>query len=224
MGYYIDLEKISLDDYIKKLKKAYLPPSRMILKEKTEERLNYFRKFNIENVKELHQLLKKKEKHYNLINGDLITDNYLLILLRELNSIHPKPLRLIDFKIISVETGLKLDKIGVKNTLKLYKKILTKKDREILEKETGIKKSEIKKLTKLCDLSRIKWVGTTFAMMLYELGVDTVEKVAKTNPKDLHSKVNQLNKDKNIYKGQIGLNDIIIVIETAKDIPFEIEY
>jgi hypothetical protein len=36
MGYYIDLEKLTLDDYRKKLASAYLPPSRMILKEKIE--------------------------------------------------------------------------------------------------------------------------------------------------------------------------------------------
>ena len=37
MGYYIDLEKVTIDDYREKLESGYLPPSRMILKEKLDE-------------------------------------------------------------------------------------------------------------------------------------------------------------------------------------------
>lgn len=33
MGYYIDLEKISLDEYKSKLEAGFLPPGKMILKE-----------------------------------------------------------------------------------------------------------------------------------------------------------------------------------------------
>ena len=43
MGYYIDLEKISIDDYKVKLQSAYLPPSRMVLKERLDERFGSFK-------------------------------------------------------------------------------------------------------------------------------------------------------------------------------------
>jgi hypothetical protein len=33
-----------------------------------------------------------------------------------------------------------------------------------------------------------------------------------------------LNKEKNSYKGQIGLNDIKIIVNAAKEIPLDIEY
>lgn len=42
MGYYIDLEKITIDNYKTKLELAYLPPSRMILEDKLDERWSYF--------------------------------------------------------------------------------------------------------------------------------------------------------------------------------------
>jgi len=45
-----------------------------------------------------------------------------------------------------------------------------------------------------------------------------------SDPIDLHAKINQLNKKKSIYKGQIGLNDIKIFVNAAKEIPLEIEY
>lgn len=42
MGYYIDSEKISIDDYKVRLELVYLPPSKMVLKEKLDERFGYF--------------------------------------------------------------------------------------------------------------------------------------------------------------------------------------
>jgi hypothetical protein len=60
--------------------------------------------------------------------------------------------------------------------------------------------------------------------MLYDLGIDTVEKASKADPVELHARINQLNKEKSIYKGQIGLNDIKIFVNAAKEVPLEIEY
>jgi hypothetical protein len=60
--------------------------------------------------------------------------------------------------------------------------------------------------------------------MLYELGIDTVEKASKADPEKLHASINLLNKERKIYKGQIGLNDMKIFVNAAKEIPLEIEY
>lgn len=155
MGYYIDLEKITIDDYKARLQSAYLPPSRLILKEKLDERLGYFKIIGINNVKGLIQLLKKKDKFAELSKVDCLQGDYLTILLRELNSTLPKPNKIADF--------------------------------------TAIAK-------------------------------DTVIKASKTDPVDLHTRINKLNKEKSIYKGQIGLNDMKIFLNAAKEIPLEIEY
>ncbi|PTN01391.1 uncharacterized protein DUF4332 [Mangrovibacterium marinum] len=224
MGYYIDLERITIDDYQIKLESAYLPPSRMILKDKLDERFGYFKSIGIKNVKELIQILKKKDNLAELSKVDCLSGDYLTILRRELNSTLPKPNKIADFTGISQETVDKLENIGIKNTEKLYDKVLTKSDRQKLADSTGIGNKDILELTKLTDLSRIKWVGVTFARMLYDLNIDTAEKASKSDPADLHSRINQLNKEKSIYKAQIGLNDIKIFVNAAKEIPFEIEY
>jgi hypothetical protein len=148
----------------------------------------------------------------------------LTILLRELNSTFPKPNKIADFIRISKNTINKLAKAGIINTEKLYDKVLTKIDRQKLADSTGIDYTEILELTKLTDLSRIKWVGVTYAQMLYNLGLDTVEKVSKTDPIDLHAKINQRIKENNIFKGGIGINDVKILVETASELPLEIEY
>jgi hypothetical protein len=224
MGYYIDLEKISIDNYRAKLESAYLPPSRMILKERLDERFGYLKGIGIENVKELIQILKKKDKFAELQKVECLSGTYLTILLRELNSTLPKPNKIDGFKGISKDIVAKLENVGIKNTVKLYERILTSKDRKELAELIGRKESEILELAKLTDLSRIKWVGTTTARMLYDLGLDTVEKVSKADYNDLHERINHLNKEQNVYKGQIGLNDIKILVDAAKEVPQEIEY
>jgi hypothetical protein len=224
MGYYIDLEKISIDAYRLILETAYLPPSRTILKERLGERFGYIKKLGIKNIKELLQLLKKKEKFSELQQENCLSGDYLTILLRELNSILPKPNKLKDFADISPETIKKLEKIGIKNTVKLFERVINPEVREKLAVETGINTDDILMLTKLTDLSRIRWVGATAARMFYDLGVDSVEKISQANPVDLHSRINQLNKEKRIYKGSIGLNDMRIVVDIAKNLPLDIEY
>jgi hypothetical protein len=224
MGYYIDLGKITIEDYQTKLKSSYLPPSRMVLKEKLDERFGFFMQIGIKNIKELIQLLKKKDKFTELSKVNCLSGDYLTILLRELNSTLPKPNKIADFIWISKNTIDKLAKTGIITTDKLYDKVLSKIDRQKFVDSTGIDYTEILELTKLTDLSRIKWVGVTYAQMLYDLGLDTVEKVSKADPIDLHARINQRIKEHNIFKGGIGINDVKILVETANELPLEIEY
>lgn len=224
MGYYIDLEKISIGEYRDKLESAYLPPSRMILKEKLDERFGHLNDMGIRNVKELLQLLRKKDKVAELQKTSCFSGEYLTILLRELNSLLPKPNKVGDFPGVSNDTVLALEKLGIKDTLKLFDKVLTPESRAELARLTGIPASEVLKLAKFTDLSRIKWVGVSFANMLCEAGFDTVEKLADADPVWLHEKINQVNKENSFYKGQIGLNDMRIVVETAKEVPVQIKF
>ncbi|MBK6979906.1 MAG: DUF4332 domain-containing protein [Cytophagaceae bacterium] len=224
MGYYIDLEKLSIDDYRLKLESAYLPPSRMMLKDNLEERFAYFKTLGISNVKDLILLLKKKDKFSEFTRQDVFAGDYLTILLRELNSTLPKPNKLADFLEIRAGAVSNLEKIGISNTEKLYNKVLSKSDRQNLSQATGINMEDLLTLTKLADLSRIKWVGVTYAQMLSDLGVDTVEKVSKSDPMDLHDRINRMIKEKNIFKGSIGLNDVKILIAAAGELPLDIEY
>jgi len=224
MAYNIDLEKITIDDYRIKLESAYLPPSRMMLKDRLDERFGYFKSIGIANVNELIRLLKKKDKFAALSKVECLSGDYLTILLRELNSTLPKPNKISEFQGVALETVMRLEKIGINNTEKLYEKVISETNRQHLANATGINYMEILELTKLADLSRIKWVGVTFARMLYEIGIDTVEKASKADPEKLHSSINQYNKENNFYKGQIGLNDIKIFVNAAKDLDLDIEY
>lgn len=203
MGYYVDLSKITIENFQKKLECSYLPPSRTILKNQLNERFGYFKKIGIKNIQELMQLLKKKAAFDELSTVACFSGDYLTILLRELKSTLPKPTKIADFNQISKQTIDKLANAGIANTEKLYDRVLTKNDRQKLVETTGIEYSEILELTKLTDLSRMKWVGATYARLLYDIGMDTVVKVSNADPVELHAK---------------------ILVDVAKDLPLEIEY
>jgi hypothetical protein len=109
MGYYIDLEKITINDYKTKLKSSYLPPGRMVLQEKSDERFGYFMQIGIKNIKELIQLLKKKDTFAELSKVDCLSGDYLVILLRELNCTFPKPNRIAGNHGYDISTTGKFD-------------------------------------------------------------------------------------------------------------------
>jgi hypothetical protein len=224
MAYYIDLKTISLDDYKNKLIHAHMLPSRIILKEQAEERFACFKNLGIKHLAELQQSLKNKKRFAELANQECFTEEYLTILLREINSIQPKPNKMEDFTGIAKKVINKLNDAGIKDTVSLFEKIKTQKARNDLAASFGISHELTLELAKLTDLSRIRWVGATFARVLYESGFDTVEKVALADYEQMHAAITKINKDKMLYRGQIGLNDMKLCVLAARDVPLEIEY
>ncbi len=224
MGYYIDLRNISLDEYKEILKSADLIPSRMVLKENIDDIFDAINAQKIENVAELRTALKNKKKLQDFSKQSEISEDYLGTLIREVNGYRYRPNKIRDFPGVSENVILKLENLGLKNTLQLFDKILTPQSRNDLSSQTGISEREILKLAKLTDLSRIRWVNHTFAYVLLEAGYDTAEKVANADYKALYEKVKKLNEERKIYKGHIGLHDMKLCVDAAQDVSLDIEY
>lgn len=224
MGYYIDLEKINIDKYKGILKSTDLLPSRMILKENINKNFDILKKQTVKNLDELLKILKNKQKLQDFSKQSGLNENYLTILVREIKSYRPKPNKIKDFPSITDEVILKFENIGIKNTLQLFDKVLTLKSRIEISKQSGIDENEVLKITKLTDLSRIRWVNHTFAYVLFEAKYDTVEKIANTDYSELYENIKQLNDERKIYNAHIGLHDMKLCVEAAKDVSLEIEY
>ncbi|MBK8945772.1 MAG: DUF4332 domain-containing protein [Ignavibacteriae bacterium] len=224
MSYYLELYNISIDYYQNNLKTSDLLPSRNILKENIENIFKKIKDQKIQNLNELLNQLKDKKKLQNFSKQTGIAEEYLTILVREIKSIQPKPNNFIDFPNVSKNIVSKLEKHGIKNTLQLFDQVLTKKDRKELAIEIGINEIEILRLTKLTDLSRIRWVNHTFAYVLLEANYDTVEKVANADYRKLYDDVKNLNAERKIYKGNIGLHDMKLCVESAKNLSLDIKF
>ena len=223
MGYYIDYSSITIDEYMDKLKYKSLIPSQIILKEGLEEKFSYIKSLGFKNVLELEKALKNKQKLLELAQAPGLSEQYLSILLREIKGRQPKPRKLKDFAHISSDTLAKLQQLSITTTAHLYDKVLTKKSRKEFAQKTNIPYSDILELAQLTDLTRIQWVNATFARVLYEAGYDTVEKVSKADYEVLYKEIKKLNQERHLYKGHIGLNDMKICVEAAKEVNQEME-
>ena len=213
MGYYVYLKSISIEKYKKILRKTELIPSWKILEDDIDRNLDILKKYNIRNLDELLIALKDKTKIQEFSKQSGLSPGY-----------RQKPNRIRDFSCLSEDVIGKLDKLGFKNTLKLYDTVITPEKRSEFSKKLGISKDEMMKLTKLTDLSRIRWVNHTFAYVLLESGYDTTEKVANADYKKLYETIKQLNDDRKIYNAHIGERDMKMIIDFAQQLDFEIEY
>lgn len=216
-----DYSKVSLADYMNLLKNRRLVKSRQLIKDNIEKRFGQLKDRGIDTLKDLQKLLENKSQRPGLDN--LLGDEYCKLLLREIKSNQPKSQKLDDFYLLDSVVVEKFKEQGISNTKKVYSRILNSEDREKLARELDMSLSEVEKLAFLCDLSRIQWVGATFACMLYECGYLTVADVVAANAEELHKEVVTLNAQKQIFKGAIGLNDMYITIESAKWVDSELE-
>jgi len=218
MAYYRDLDAISLAKYQAILEGADLLPSRRILQEDTAARFAVLRAQGLESVVDVQAALKTKAKLQAFARESGLDEGYLAVLRREINSLQPKPNKLSDLPDTPGAVVSALADLGIKQTAQLYDRVRTPADRAALAAEAGVDEGEILRLAKLTDLSRIRWVNHTFAYMLLELGYESAAEVARADPEQLHADVKRLNEERGFFKGQIGLHDMVLTVNAAKDV------
>jgi hypothetical protein len=214
---------MTADEYSEILRSADLLPSQMILKENIDEIFGRIKMQGIESVEDLRKALGSKKKLQRFSEQSGISEDYLKILIRDVNSYRQRPSKIRDFPDVSKDNILKLEGLGITNTPQLYDRILTPQSRSELSSQTGIGKGDLLKLAKLTDLCRIRWVSHTFSHVLLEAGCDTAEQVANADYSQLYEQVKKLNDERRIFRGHIGLHDMKLCVEAARELPFEID-
>ncbi len=224
-NYYIDFINYPLSAYAKNIEKSkILTPSRKILQEETRKRCGLLGDEGIKTLDDLLTACKKNEDLENLAQKTKIPEDFLAMLVREIKSMRPKPVKLNAIADLDQKNIQKLADLKIKTTKDLFPFITTKKDREKLSKKTGINAKKILELTKLTDVARIKYVGANFARVLVSSPFNTLQKVSQTDPQELMKEVNAINEKKEYYKGKIGVKDMNVCIVSAKAVPIAIEY
>lgn len=223
-NYYINLNTISLSDYAQELETAVMIPSRMILKEDIQRRFECLKTHGINNLNDILVAFKTPEKLKAFAEKSGLPEDYLAMLKREIASSQPKPVNLKDISGIDKDVIRKLEASGINNTKKLFPYVTTPAGREALANQTGISLEVILELTKLTDVSRIKWVGANFARMLVDSEYDTVEKVANADYAKLYTQINAINAKMQFFKGKFGMNDMKLCVLAARNVPKAISY
>lgn len=224
MGYYIDFSKITLDKFKMMLESTYLLPSQQILKDKMDSRFEVIKSQDINNLEQLKQALKNKNKINSFSKETSLPVDYLTVLRRVINSYHPTPRKIKDFIELSKETKDKLENIGIKTTPQLYDKLAAKVDRNTLKKELDVDDEEILLLAKLADVSRLRYVNPAFATLLVNSDYDTVSNIRNADYQELYKELVRINEDKKFYKGRINLKDMKFLVNDTEHLSLDVEY
>ena len=139
----------------------------------------------------------------------------------ELEKFH-RPLEYIE-GIGEVYAG-KLTQAGIETPLDLLRAGSTPEGRSDVAKRSDISGLLILEWINHIDLYRIKGVGSEYADLLEESGVDTVMELAHRNPENLFEKMSSVNDLKNLVRRLPSQNQVVEWVEQAKTLPRVIHY
>lgn len=108
---------------------------------------------------------------------------------------------------------------GIATQEDLLAKCATKKDRQALAEATGISEKLILEWVNRADLARINGVGTQFADLLEQAGVDSVPELAQRNAANLQAKMVEVNEQKNLVNRVPSAAEVEKWIAEAKTLP-----
>ncbi len=113
----------------------------------------------------------------------------------------------------------KLRDAGITSTDDLFKKGATRRGRKEIAEKTGISESKILEWINHLDLYRIKGIGSEYADLLEEAGVDTVLELAQRNPENLYKKLVEVNNEKKLVRKLPSKSQVADWVEQAKKLP-----
>jgi len=182
MAYCINLKKISINDFYKKLKNQRLLPSRMLLKENID--LN-FQKIEEEGIKDLYalkEILINPKKSAFFGQKYKIPEEYLILLKREISALETKVLPIKE--VINDDSIVKkLNEMGIKTSKDFFETKLSNDYSEL-----GLSYEELIRYKAYADLIRINGFRTVAARMFYDAGFISAEDVAAANSEEMARK------------------------------------
>lgn len=199
MKYNPNLESLSVQEYKVLLKRQNLLPGRRILWQDIDKNFAVFESRGIKTVAQLKKNLSTPVKIADFATGRDISEDYLVILKREIGSLEQKPVPLSSFPGVDPLFVAKLSDAGLKTSKEYWEQ----------------KPDASDELFCLCDLVRINGVGPVAAKAFYEAGYRSVSDVAAADAALILNKVSAVNEARHYYKAKLGLKDMQFCIDFA---------
>jgi hypothetical protein len=129
-----------------------------------------------------------------------------------------------DFLGVNHQHTQALRKEGVVTCEHMLKAGRSEEDREKLAKKTGVPPSAILELVKLADMSRIVGLKSKRARLYYDAGLDTLDKIAKSDPEKMEKMFVEFVKRTKFDGTPPPLGEAAFAVKLAKYLPRVVEY
>jgi predicted flap endonuclease-1-like 5' DNA nuclease len=129
-----------------------------------------------------------------------------------------------DIEGIGPAYGEKLREAGVTDTDGLLAACKTPAQRKELAEKTEIGEKLLLEWANHADLYRIKGIGSEYADLLEEAGVDTVPELAQRNAENLAAKLVEVNDAKNLVRSVPSAAEVAGWVEQASGMERALEY
>ena len=211
LRYEPNLGAVSIRAYAEILKRSNLLPGRRLLLDQLEARFTRLEQAGVRDLQALSDALSTPKRLQALSERSGVPSEYLTVLRREIGTLIPKPLPLLEFPVVSAEAIQTLAERGIRTTKDFFEQVSDAPDFA----SWGIGGEAAGELGALCDLVRINGVGASAAMALRAAGFQSARAVADAEATDLLMRVTAANEAHGWYQARLGLKDMQFVIDAA---------
>lgn len=222
--YSIDLTKFTLKEFGEILLSIELLPGRRILIDNLDRTLSKLTDLNIVTLSDLQRILKKKTDYASLSKKLSVSEDYLVVLNREINSYESKPLTLDKLEVLTSEEIQSLINIGIKTTKDLYEKCSKLTDRKAIITKTKIDENKLLTALEITDLLRVNGIGPVYALILNEIGIKSINDYLNMKSEEILIKYQSINEQKSNSKAKLGIKDIEYCKRFCKKLDKNIEW
>jgi predicted flap endonuclease-1-like 5' DNA nuclease len=131
---------------------------------------------------------------------------------------------LVDIEGIGSEYAEKLQTAGLTTTQALLDQGGTPAGRKALAERSGISEARLLEWVNHADLYRIRGIGSEYADLLEEAGVDSVPELAQRNAGSLAAKIAEINETKELVRRVPDEAEVSAWIQEAKTMPRAVSY
>jgi predicted flap endonuclease-1-like 5' DNA nuclease len=218
MPYHIDFSAMTLADLKARLLRSDLIPSQLPLLDGIDRKLAAIKKAGVATLEDLSAALRGAKGPAALSAKSGVAEDYLILVRRTIEGFRPKPVKLPEYPSLAPAIVAALAAMGIGDSKELYEAAPDAEAQAALAKRAGIPAASVRELLCLADLSRMQWVGATFARVLYEAGYRSPADIAAAKAEDVYESVSRANEDAALYKGKIGLRDMGRLVSSAKEL------
>jgi len=222
-SYGLDMESVSMERFQTMLQNKDLLPSRRLLLEEMDAQFAKLKAAGVQTMADLVTFLKTSKRVVKAAEMTGIPEEYLKVLRREVGGYQPKPLRLAEFKHLSIAEVAALQAAGIRTSFDLLCAGASKAGRATLAAQAGLPEALVQELVRIADLCRVMGVGMVSAQVFLEAGITSVGEIMTQPP------VTMLEKTAAVYAGRepgaapITMNDILFCVDAARMLPLVLE-